>query len=68
MIKLAVALFVMAAVLHIVAGDNAVWISYKLLPKLTHLVVVLGVGAASYFATLWLLGIRVKDFIKRAAI
>jgi putative peptidoglycan lipid II flippase len=24
-------------------------------------------GAASYFATLWLLGFRIKDFSKRAA-
>jgi hypothetical protein len=30
--------------------------------------VLLALGAASYFATLWLMGVRIKDFIKRATI
>ena len=68
MFKLAVALIVMAAALHFAAGDDETWISYQLAPKLIHLVALLGIGAASYFATLWLLGIRIKDFIKRAAV
>ncbi len=68
LLKLLIALIVMSTVLHFVAGNNAVWLSYKLVPKLTHLLVLLVLGAASYFATLWLMGIRIKDFIKRAAI
>ena len=58
----------MSTVLHFVAGSDAVWLSYKLVPKLTHLLVLLALGAASYFATLWLMGVRIKDFIKRATI
>jgi putative peptidoglycan lipid II flippase len=68
LLKLFTALVVMATVLHFVAGENAMWLNYKLAPKLTHLLVLLALGAASYFATLWLMGIRIKDFIKRAAI
>jgi putative peptidoglycan lipid II flippase len=68
LLKQLIALIVMSTVLHFFAGNNAVWLSYKLVPKLTHLLVLLALGAASYFATLWLLGIRIKDFIKRAAI
>jgi putative peptidoglycan lipid II flippase len=37
-------------------------------PKLTHLVVLLVLGAGTYFAALWLMGIRIKDFIHRASI
>jgi putative peptidoglycan lipid II flippase len=68
LLKLLIALIVMSTVLHFVAGSDAVWLSYKLVPKLTHLLVLLALGAASYFATLWLMGVRIKDFIKRATI
>ena len=68
LLKLLIALIVMSTVLHFLAGSDAVWLSYKLVPKLTHLLVLLALGAASYFATLWLMGVRIKDFIKRATI
>ena len=68
MAKLAIALIAMAAVLHFVAGDDALWLHYSLVPKLTHLVVLLVLGAGTYFAALWLMGIRIKDFIHRASI
>jgi putative peptidoglycan lipid II flippase len=68
MAKLAIALIAMAAVLHFVAGNDALWLHYSLVPKLTHLVVLLVLGAGTYFAALWLMGIRIKDFIHRASI
>jgi peptidoglycan biosynthesis protein MviN/MurJ (putative lipid II flippase) len=41
------------------------WMAYHLIPKLIHLLVLLVIGVITYFAVLWLLGIRVKDFIQR---
>lgn len=68
MIKLAVAVVAMAVALHYAAGPDAVWLAYKLLPKLTHLLGLLVLGSAVYFVALWLMGIRIKDFIHRTSI
>jgi putative peptidoglycan lipid II flippase len=68
MAKLALAVGAMALVLHFAAGPDATWMTYKLLPKLLHLLVLLVLGSVTYFSVLWALGIRVKDFMKRAVI
>ena len=68
MTKLAIAVTAMAAALHFAAGSDALWMTYKLVPKLLHLVFLLVLGSATYFASLWLMGIRIKDFIHRAVI
>jgi putative peptidoglycan lipid II flippase len=65
MTKLAIAVGAMAFVLHLAAGSNDVWMAYHLIPKLIHLSELLVIGVMTYFAVLWLLGIRVKDFIQR---
>jgi putative peptidoglycan lipid II flippase len=68
MLKLLIAVSAMAIVLHYVAGEDAVWMAYALTPKLLHLLILLLTGAATYFATLLLLGIRVKDFMRKTTI
>jgi putative peptidoglycan lipid II flippase len=68
MAKLALAVGAMALVLHFAAGSDATWMTYKLVPKLLHLLLLLVLGSVTYFSVLWALGIRVKDFMKRTII
>jgi putative peptidoglycan lipid II flippase len=68
MAKLALAVGAMAMVLHFAAGPDATWMTYKLGPKLLHLLILLVLGSGTYFFVLWAFGIRVKDFIKRTVI
>ena len=63
--QLLVALLVMALVLNTLAGADADWLQYSLSAKLLHLAVLLVAGAGSYFLTLWLLGIRISQFMQR---
>lgn len=65
MTKLTIAVGAMAFALHLAAGSNDMWMAYHLIPKLIHLALLLVIGVITYFAVLWLLGIRVKDFIQR---
>jgi putative peptidoglycan lipid II flippase len=65
MTKLAIAVGTMAMTLHFAAGSNDVWMAYQLIPKLIHLSALLFIGVITYFAVLWLLGLRVKDFMQR---
>jgi putative peptidoglycan lipid II flippase len=68
MFKLTVAVGAMAVVLHLVAGPDTLWMTYRVVPKIMHLLVLLVSGSATYFFVLWVLGIRVKDFMKRTVI
>lgn len=68
MFKLLVAVSVMGGVLYVAMGDNQHWMHLKLLAKLTSVTMLVGLGAVSYFAALWLMGIRPKDFMRRVAI
>jgi putative peptidoglycan lipid II flippase len=68
MAKLAVAVIAMALALHYAAGSDATWLTYKLMPKLIHLSGLLVLGSATYFLALWLMGIRIKDFMHRTVI
>ena len=66
LIKLACALGMMALVLVLVAGPNEAWLLYAAPNRLLRLLVLLLAGSGTYFATLWMLGFRVRDFVKRA--
>jgi putative peptidoglycan lipid II flippase len=63
--RLVIALGVLAAVLVWVAGPAATWIDASLWARVGRLALVVAVGAAAYFATLWLLGFRLADFNRR---
>ncbi len=66
-LKLLAALVVMAAVLWFLAGDASNWLQWNLATRLWRLTVLVISGATSYFATLWLIGFRLRDFRRRAA-
>lgn len=63
--KLAVALVVLGAVLLAVAGPSSFWLAATLWEKAGRLALVVGAGAFAYFATLYLLGFRFRDFNRR---
>ena len=65
--KLFAALAVMGAVLWFAAGSEALWLQIGGLERAGRLAAVVAAGAASYFATLFALGFRLRDFRRRAA-
>lgn len=68
MAKLLSAVIAMALTLYFASGDSALWLQYRLPQKLLHLSALVVVGAAAYFSVLWLMGIRIKHFMRRTAI
>ncbi len=66
LLKLCAAVSVMAAVL-LFSADTPTWLHGGLLARAWHLSWVIVVGAASYFAALWLLGFHPRQFVKRGA-
>ena len=68
LLKLALAVTAMALVVGYATGPSELWLHYKVGPKLLHLSLLIMLGAATYFAVLWSLGIRIKDFMHRTVI
>jgi putative peptidoglycan lipid II flippase len=66
--KLLFAVTAMAFAVYFAAGAESTWFDYTLVSKLTHLTGLIALGAAVYFAALWLMGIRIKDFMHRAVV
>jgi putative peptidoglycan lipid II flippase len=66
-VQIALALLAMGTVLWLATGGTASWLSGGLLLRAGRLTLIVLAGAATYFAALWLLGIRPRHFIKRAA-
>lgn len=64
--RLALALGVMGVVLWGAAGAEASWLAGSLLARAVRLTGLVVMGAASYFAALWVLGFRLRDFQLRA--
>jgi putative peptidoglycan lipid II flippase len=67
MMKIALALYVMAIALWFSMGAETDWTIQRGWARFIHLAWMVPVGAVSYFGTLWLLGFRLKDFAKRSA-
>ncbi len=67
-LKLMSAVMVMAFAVHYAAGADASWLAYHLWEKVVRLIGLLLLGIGTYFAVLWLMGVRVQDFIRRTAI
>ncbi len=65
--KLAVAMLVMGSALWFAGGAAADWIRWSLSERLLRLALIVSLGAAIYFTTLWLTGFRLRDFKRRAA-
>jgi len=66
-LKLIAAVVVMSAAVHYVAGADANWLAYGMIEKISRLLGLLLVGLSVYFAMLWAMGIKVKDFMRRTA-
>ena len=64
-LKLAIALVLMALALRYLSGLAGDWLQLKALTKLMWIGLLVAVGATTYFAALWLLGFRPRDFSKR---
>ena len=64
--KLAIAVYVMTAVLWIASGADASWLAMSAAARAARLVWVVMLGTATYFGALWLLGFRLQDFARRS--
>jgi putative peptidoglycan lipid II flippase len=67
LLKLACALALMAGFLWFAMGREAAWLEYAFDRRIAHLGLLVIGGAGTYFAGLWLLGFRIRDFRRRAA-
>jgi putative peptidoglycan lipid II flippase len=65
LVKLAAAVCAMAIVLWLAAAPDAAWIEMSARARVAHLAWLVPLGAASYFAALWLLGFRLSQFSQR---
>jgi putative peptidoglycan lipid II flippase len=66
LLKLTVAVGVMASFLWFASGSAALWLSAPASERIARLATLVVVGAAAYFAVLWALGFRLRDFSARA--
>lgn len=64
-LKLGIALYVMGAVVWVMAGAPSEWLAAGAATRAARLTGVVIAGAASYFAALWVLGFRLRDFNHR---
>ncbi len=67
LLKLGLALLVMAMVLYWAMGDATAWLTYSLMQRLAYVTGLVLLGALSYFLTLLLLGFRPRDYIRRVS-
>ena len=65
LVKLSLALVVMGAVLYFAMGDVSAWLQFGLLKRLAYMSSLVILGGLIYFATLYLLGFRPRDYIRR---
>ncbi len=66
-LKIVIAIGVMCACLWLAAGSDSAWLATSGLAKILRLTGVVLLGGATYFAALWALGFRLRDFVQRAA-
>ena len=66
-LKIAIAIIAMGLCLWFAAGSGDEWLAARATARVLRLSGVVLLGAAAYFATLWLLGFRLRDFTRRAA-
>ena len=67
LLKLAIAVYAMGSVLWLAAGPAELWLNADWTVRLLRLAWLVPLGAATYFASLWLLGFRVRDFTRHEA-
>lgn len=67
LLKLLVAVSLMGLVLWMGMGSHQAWLGYVALEKLWRLTALVTAGGVTYFAALWMMGFRLRDFSRRAA-
>ncbi len=65
LLKIVTALTVMGVTLWFASGSDASWLTSTAMERAIRLAGVVVIGASSYFAALWLLGFRLKDFSRQ---
>lgn len=65
LLKVLLALTVMGVAMWFTTGSDVSWLASSAMERIAWLIWVVGLGATSYFATLWLLGFRLREFAKR---
>jgi putative peptidoglycan lipid II flippase len=65
--KIGIAIVAMSFCLWFGAGSADGWLAAHAAARVLRLAVVVLAGVTGYFATLWLLGFRLRDFMRRAA-
>ena len=66
-LQVGAAVSVMAVVLWYGMGSADSWLTERFTARVLHLAWLVVAGAGSYFVTLWLSGVRLKQFMRRAA-
>ena len=66
LLKITVALYIMGGVLYWISGTESAWLTASTAAKCWRLAMVTATGAFTYFASLWLMGLRLHQFSKRA--
>ncbi len=66
-LKIVIAVVAMCSCLRFAAGPDAPWLAASAVTKILRLTGVVFVGAITYFAALWALGFRLRDFVQRGA-
>ena len=66
-LKLGLAVYVMGAIVWLTAGPSSEWLAAGAAERILRLAGVVVLGALTYFASLWLLGFRLRDFNQKAA-
>jgi len=64
-IKLLIALIVLGFVLFFAMGDVNAWLNFSIIKRLLWTAGMVAIGGASYFATLFVLGFRPRDYMRR---
>jgi len=67
LLKLALAVYAMGLVLWLAAGTPDTWLAADAATRALRLVWIVLLGTATYFASLWLLGFRLRDFTRHEA-
>ena len=65
--KLLIGLSLMGAALWWFSGADAAWLTMQTIPKVIKVSWLVLAGGTIYFVSLWVMGIRFKDFSKRAS-
>ena len=66
LIKLFVALVLMGLTLFYLKGDSTLWLEFSISKRLIYLVMLILAGSVVYFGSLWMMGLRLQSFIRKA--